>query len=375
MLRAGSPLPLYSVVNLRILRMPYGTAYAVYSVQLYRVRRCHGRRELAVLAEGLRKRYGEHSRPRRLRPRGAARARCAACSARTAPARPRPCASWPRCCGRTAGRAEVAGLRRGRARPAQVRRRIGLVGQHAAVDEVLTGRQNLVMFGRLLPPRPGRGRGAGPTSCWSGSASPTPADKPVKQYSGGMRRRLDLAASLILAPPVLFLDEPTTGLDPRGRNEVWDGGPRAGRRRHDGAADHPVPGRGRPAGRPDLGDRRRPGDRRRARPTSSSPRSAATGSTWCVRRRRPAGRRRRDRRRGSPAPSRRSTRTPAGSARRSRDRVAALTDGGRARWTPPASRSRTSPCAGPTLDEVFLHLTGHDTEADTERRQDGDARP
>jgi ABC-2 type transport system ATP-binding protein len=117
------------------------------------------------------------------------------------------------------GRAEVAGFDVAR-QADQVRRRIGLVGQHAAVDEILSGRQNLVMFGRLyhLGMAAARRR-AGELLDRFGLADT--GDKPVKQYSGGMRRRLDLAAGLILSPPVLLLDEPTTGLDPRGRNEVW----------------------------------------------------------------------------------------------------------------------------------------------------------
>ena len=117
------------------------------------------------------------------------------------------------------GRAEVAGFSVFRA-PAQVRARIGLAGQHAAVDEILSGRQNLVMFGRLyhLPVRVARRR-ADELLGQFGLAEA--GGKPVRQYSGGMRRRLDLAASFIVAPRVLFLDEPTTGLDPHGRNEVW----------------------------------------------------------------------------------------------------------------------------------------------------------
>jgi ABC-2 type transport system ATP-binding protein len=118
------------------------------------------------------------------------------------------------------GRALVAGFDVVR-QAAQVRYCIGLLGQHTAVDEVLSGRQNLVLFARLHHLGAGAaGRRADELLERFGLAGT--GAKPVKQYSGGMRRRLDLAASLILAPPVLFLDEPTTGLDPRGRNEVWE---------------------------------------------------------------------------------------------------------------------------------------------------------
>src|SRR5580704_12125176 len=117
------------------------------------------------------------------------------------------------------GRAEVAGFDV-TSQPDQVRARIGLAGQNAAVDEILSGRQNLVMFGRLyhLPANVARRR-ADELLGQFGLADA--GSKPVRQYSGGMRRRLDLAASFIVAPRVLFLDEPTAGLDPRGRNEVW----------------------------------------------------------------------------------------------------------------------------------------------------------
>jgi ABC-2 type transport system ATP-binding protein len=118
------------------------------------------------------------------------------------------------------GRAEVAGFNLAR-RPEEVRRRIGLVGQHAAVDEVLSGRQNLELFGRLYHLGARRATQRASELLESFGLADT-GRKPVKQYSGGMRRRLDLAAGMILAPQVLFLDEPTTGLDPRGRNEVWD---------------------------------------------------------------------------------------------------------------------------------------------------------
>ncbi|MFC4108054.1 ATP-binding cassette domain-containing protein [Micromonospora zhanjiangensis] len=108
-----------------------------------------------------------------------------------------------------------------RTRPGEVRRRIGLVGQHPAVDEILGGRQNLVMFGRLygLNKTDARSRAAELLDTFGLTAV---AERAVGTYSGGMRRRLDIAAGLILTPAVLFLDEPTTGLDPRARNEVWE---------------------------------------------------------------------------------------------------------------------------------------------------------
>ncbi|HET6747883.1 MAG TPA: ATP-binding cassette domain-containing protein [Actinomycetes bacterium] len=118
------------------------------------------------------------------------------------------------------GRAEVAGFDVAR-RAAQVRHRIGLVGQHTAVDEVLSGRQNLVMFGRLYHLGAAAARRRADQLLERFGLSDA-AGKPAGQYSGGMRRRLDLAVGLILAPRVLFLDEPTSGLDPRGRNEVWE---------------------------------------------------------------------------------------------------------------------------------------------------------
>ncbi|MGP3968171.1 ATP-binding cassette domain-containing protein [Streptomyces sp. 6N223] len=120
----------------------------------------------------------------------------------------------------TSGRAEVAGLDVTR-HPDDVRYRIGLLGQHAALDEELSSRQNLDLFGRLYHlGGPGAARRA--TELLERFDLADAGDKPVKHFSGGMRRRLDLAASLITRPQVLFLDEPTTGLDPRGRTEVWE---------------------------------------------------------------------------------------------------------------------------------------------------------
>lgn len=117
------------------------------------------------------------------------------------------------------GRVEVAG-HDVRQRPGEVRRRIGLLGQHAAVDEQLGGRQNLEMFGRLYH-LGARRAGARADELLDRFGLADTGRKAVAEYSGGMRRRLDLAASLITDPEVLFLDEPTTGLDPRGRAEVW----------------------------------------------------------------------------------------------------------------------------------------------------------
>ena len=101
-----------------------------------------------------------------------------------------------------------------------VRTRIGLAGQYAAVDENLTGRENLRMVGRLTHQRKAV---IGPRAdeLLERFSLNDAADRPVKTYSGGMRRRLDLAAALVHRPPVLFLDEPTTGLDPRRRNDLW----------------------------------------------------------------------------------------------------------------------------------------------------------
>ena len=118
------------------------------------------------------------------------------------------------------GTAEVAGVDL-LAKPEAVRGRIGLSGQYAAVDEYLTGFENLEMVGRLY--RLGKTQSRRRAEELLGRFSLADAgDRPVKTYSGGMRRRLDLAGALIAEPPVLFLDEPTTGLDPRSRNELWE---------------------------------------------------------------------------------------------------------------------------------------------------------
>jgi ABC-2 type transport system ATP-binding protein len=120
----------------------------------------------------------------------------------------------------TSGSARVAGYDV-RAEPDMVRRNMGLTGQAATVDELLTGRENIRMIGGLygIGRRELKSLGDQLLDQFDIAAA---ADRPVRSYSGGMRRRLDLAVSLIASPPVLFLDEPTTGLDPRSRSDLWE---------------------------------------------------------------------------------------------------------------------------------------------------------
>ncbi|MEV6777569.1 ATP-binding cassette domain-containing protein [Streptomyces syringium] len=118
------------------------------------------------------------------------------------------------------GRAVVAGIDVLK-NPTEVRRHIGLSGQFAAVDEYLTGRENLQMVGQLyqMSARDAKVRAGQLLERFNlGEA----ADRTAKTYSGGMRRRLDLAAALVVSPPVMFMDEPTTGLDPRNRQQLWE---------------------------------------------------------------------------------------------------------------------------------------------------------
>ncbi|PZT86083.1 MAG: daunorubicin ABC transporter ATP-binding protein, partial [Gordonia sp. (in: high G+C Gram-positive bacteria)] len=120
----------------------------------------------------------------------------------------------------TSGTARIAGYDV-REQPGMVRHNMGLTGQAATADEILTGRENLRMIGGLY----GIGRktlARRSEELLEQFSLSEAGDKQVKSYSGGMRRRLDLAVSLLATPPVLFLDEPTTGLDPRSRSELWD---------------------------------------------------------------------------------------------------------------------------------------------------------
>ena len=160
-----------------------------------------------------------------------------------------------------AGDAHVAGEDVRRA-PGLVRRRIGYVGQLGGADKEATGRENLMLAGRLygLSAAEARRRCAELTEVFDLGAL---ADRTVRTYSGGQRRRLEVALGIMHRPRVLFLDEPTTGLDPQNRANLWeqlrllrDGG-------HHDLPHHALPGRGRPALRPG-GDRRpRPGHRAR----------------------------------------------------------------------------------------------------------------
>ncbi|MEV6679404.1 ATP-binding cassette domain-containing protein [Streptomyces erythrochromogenes] len=117
------------------------------------------------------------------------------------------------------GKAVVAGIDVLK-HPNEVRRAIGLSGQFAAVDEYLTGRENLQMVGQLYQMR-AKAAKARAVELLDRFNLADAADRPAKTYSGGMRRRLDLAAALVVSPPVMFMDEPTTGLDPRNRQQLW----------------------------------------------------------------------------------------------------------------------------------------------------------
>ena len=119
-----------------------------------------------------------------------------------------------------AGQAEVFGVDVAR-EPHRVRQLLGVTGQYASVDEDLTATENLWLFGRLQGLRSADAR-ATAARLLEQFGLEEAADKPIAQFSGGMRRRLDLAASLITRPPLIFLDEPTTGLDPRTRGQMWD---------------------------------------------------------------------------------------------------------------------------------------------------------
>ena len=229
------------------------------------------------------------------------------------------------------------------------------------LDEALTGRQNLVMVGRAEPAAPAGGPCPGRRAARPLRATDA-ADRVVKGYSGGMRRRLDLAASLVTRPPVLFLDEPTTGLDPTSRTAHVGRHPRAGGRRRHPAAHHPVPRRGRHAGRPHRGHRPRPGHRRGhvGRAEGGHRRGPPRGHPH----RPPPGRRGRPGRPGRRAGPRERRRPPA--ARRGAQRLRAGHQVVRA-LDPPASSVDDVEVRQPSLDDVFFALTGRPVRAEPSR--------
>ena len=231
------------------------------------------------------------------------------------------------------------------AEPMAVRRTIGLAGQAAAVEEMMTGRENLVMVARLY----GQGRNEAVASAkriLELMDLSDAADRRVKTYSGGMRRRLDLGASLVGAPRLLLLDEPTTGLDPGSRNEVWDAIREMGVGRDRHPADDAVSRRGRPPGGVHRHHRRGPGHRRGVARRAQDPGGRRHG-------RAPHGRRR-DHARGRPRCSAHSawpSRSTDPSTRRlrpSRRRpVPSCSRSSFGRWTTRRWRWRTSRSAGP----------------------------
>ena len=118
------------------------------------------------------------------------------------------------------GEAEIFGVDV-RREPHRIRQLVGVTGQYASVDENLTGAENLILFARLLGQRTPQARRTA-ADLLGRFGLEEAADRQIKNFSGGMRRRIDLAASLIARPPLIFLDEPTTGLDPRTRGQMWD---------------------------------------------------------------------------------------------------------------------------------------------------------
>ena len=161
------------------------------------------------------------------------------------------------------------------AEPQKVRASIAMTGQFASLDEDLTGRENLILLARLWGFRGAAARERGPTTLLADFDLSDAARRQVKNYSGGMRRRLDIAASLVVTPGVLFLDEPTTGLDPTARQKVWRLIRRLADFGRDRAADHPIPRGGRPARPPHRGHRTTAA---RSRKGTSRELKAATGS-------------------------------------------------------------------------------------------------
>ena len=248
-----------------------------------------------------------------------------------------------------------------------MRASIGLAGQYAAVDENLTAAENLRLVGRLTHVSDADIK-LRTDALLERFDLLHAGDRLVRTYSGGMRRRLDLAAALVHEPPVLFLDEPTTGLDPQGRTELWTVIEDLVVGRHHGAAHHAVPRGGRPARRPHRRDRPRLGDRRGHRGRAQGP-PGRDGDRAGLRRRR----QRRASRPRSSAPigavDARGPRASGSTCPTARPRCSRSS----ASSTPSQLAPTTMALREPTLDDVFLELTGHAAEEPTDA--DGDAPP
>lgn len=254
-------------------------------------------------------------------------------------------------------------------KPNEVRRSIGLSGQFAAVDEYLTGRENLQMVGQLyqMSSRDAKVRAAELLERFNLADA---ADRTAKTYSGGMRRRLDLAAALVVSPPVMFMDEPTTGLDPRNRQQLWDVIEELVAAWHDAAAHHAVPGGGRPPRPRHLRDRPRPRHRPRHLRPAQGPHRRRTR-----RGRRPAARPDRPGPRGPRPPGQgRGRRRPAhAQADRSGRRRRQAPRRGHPRPGRPRRGDRRHQLRRPTLDDVFISLTGHAAEQEKGDENGADA--
>ncbi len=298
------------------------------------------------------------------------RAPCSASSVPTARARPPRSGCSPPSSGPTAARPGCWATTC-RRRPALVRTLIGLAGQYAAVDENLTGRENIQMVGNLNHLRTQLSWPSAPSICSDQFNLTEAGDRPLKTYSGGMRRRLDLAAALVARPTVLFLDEPTTGLDPQSRNDLWEVIEQLVGRGHDRPPHHPVPRGGRPPGQPSGRARPRPGHRRgdagvdEGRPRRHRPRGRPA-----LPRRRPPHRRHPRRPR---APLRAGQRHPGRGHRgqRAAGRHAGPADAGRRRH-PPRPRS-TSASRASTTSSFPSPATAPRSDEEPDRRRHADA--
>ena len=270
----------------------------------------------------------------------------------------------------TTGRASVLGHDVVR-EAAAVRQKVSLTGQYASVDEDLTGHENLVLVGRLLGLSWSDARQRA-TELLAAFGLSEAAGRQVRTFSGGMRRRIDIAASLVTRPEILFLDEPTTGPRPAQPQPGVGSRPADRRRRDHGAADHAVPGGGRSPGRAAGGHRPRPGHRRghqpRAQVVDRQQRPALpAGQAGATRRGPGADLRAAGRRRPARTPTRRRSRSRCADAAAAADVLGALSR---------ANIQFTDFSLGaPSLDDVFFALTGPPGRREGQRKATTARRP